>query len=257
MHQLSLLLLTWYKSNKRPLPWREESDPYHIWLSEILLQQTRVAQGLPYYLRFIEAYPNLNSLAKADEKEVLHLWQGLGYYSRARNMLSTAKSLTQNLNGKFPGSYKDLLKLKGVGSYTAAAIASFAYNEKVPVVDGNVIRVLSRVYGIEGDIRTSGVQGEVKKYAEEIIPDECPSEFNQAIMEFGALHCTPALPKCDSCPITHLCFAFTHKKQKQIPFKSKAKPRKERYFNYLVMESPKGVWMNIRKEGDIWTGMYD
>src|SRR6478609_3918970 len=184
-------LTQWYLINKRDLPWRKTTDPYQIWLSEIMLQQTRVAQGLPYFLRFTEAFPTVFDLANADEEEVLKLWQGLGYYSRARNLHKTAKQIAFELNGEFPKTYKELLQLKGVGEYTAAAIASFAYNENVPVVDGNVFRVLSRYFDVETDIASSGAKKEFTHLAAELLPKGEAHLFNQAIMEFGALQCVP------------------------------------------------------------------
>jgi len=187
-------LIQWYLQNKRDLPWRNTIDPYFIWLSEIMLQQTRVAQGLPYFLRFTEAFPTVFDLAKADEEQVLKLWQGLGYYSRARNLHKTAQQVAFEFNGKFPANYAELLKLKGIGEYTAAAIASFAYNESVPVVDGNVYRVLSRYFEVETDIASSGAKKEFTQLAAELLPAGEANLFNQAIMEFGALQCVPKNP---------------------------------------------------------------
>jgi len=192
----SKILTTWYLENKRDLPWRKTTNPYHIWLSEIMLQQTRVAQGLPYYLSFTNAFPTVFDLAKANEEQVLKLWQGLGYYSRARNLHATAKYIANDLNGVFPTDYKSLLKLKGVGEYTAAAIASFSYNEIVPVVDGNVYRVLSRYFNIETDIASAKARNEFTLLAQEVILKENPALFNQAIMEFGSLQFVTKSPNC-------------------------------------------------------------
>ena len=192
-------LINWYLNNKRDLPWRNTDNPYNIWLSEIMLQQTRVAQGLPYYLDFITTFPTVFDLAKAPEEKVLKHWQGLGYYSRARNLHYTAKYVANELKGEFPNNYKDLLKLKGIGEYTAAAIASFSHNEAVPVVDGNVFRVLSRYFDIETDISLATAKKEFSELALELMPKNDPATFNQAIMEFGALQCVPKNPDCQNC----------------------------------------------------------
>ena len=214
-------LLLWYLQNKRDLPWRNTTNPYPIWLSEIMLQQTRVAQGLPYFLAFTEAFPTILDLAKADEEQVLKLWQGLGYYSRARNMHKTAQIIAFELGGNFPNNYNDLIKLKGIGEYTAAAIASFAFNEVVPAVDGNVFRVLSRYFNIDTDIASSGAKKEFTALAKELIPNDNPALFNQAIMEFGALQCVPKNPNCESCIFNSSCAALQKKKVAELPVKSK------------------------------------
>ena len=205
-------LIQWYLQNKRDLPWRNSTNPYHIWLSEIMLQQTRVAQGLPFFLRFTEAFPTVFDLANADEEQVLKLWQGLGYYSRARNLHKTAQFIALELNGIFPATYNDLLKLKGVGEYTAAAIASFVYNENVPVVDGNVFRVLSRYFDVETDIASTGAKKEFTQLASELLPKGKANVFNQAIMEFGALQCVPKNPDCSNCVLNDSCIALQKKK---------------------------------------------
>ena len=197
--EFSKALISWYLQNKRNLPWRNTKNPYHIWLSEIILQQTRVAQGLPYYLKFTEAFPTVESLANADEEQVLKLWQGLGYYSRARNLHETAKNITQNFNGTFPKNYLELKKLKGVGDYTAAAIASFSYEENIAVVDGNVYRVLARYFGLDLDISQPKTKKTFQELADNLLPKGQASVFNQAIMEFGALQCVPKNPVCDTC----------------------------------------------------------
>jgi A/G-specific adenine glycosylase len=251
-------LTRWYLRNARILPWRETSDPYKIWLSEIILQQTRVNQGLPYYYKFVEAYPTVTDLAKAEERDVLRLWQGLGYYSRARNLHQTARYIASELNGKFPGSYKELIKLKGVGKYTAAAIASFAYQEKVAVVDGNVYRVLARVFGIDTDIAGNKAEKEFSDLANSLLPDSRPDIHNQAIMEFGALQCTPATPLCMYCPLADVCVAKQTGKQHELPVKSKKVKVRHRYFNYFVIKDSSGnVWMRERTDKDIWQGLYD
>lgn len=252
----SNVLIKWYLQNKRDLPWRNTTNPYPIWLSEIMLQQTRVAQGMPYFLSFTTAFPTVFDLAAAHEEEVLKLWQGLGYYSRARNLHKTAQYIASDLNGIFPGNYADLLKLKGVGEYTAAAIASFSYNEAVPVVDGNVFRVLSRYFDIETDIAQASAKKEFTALAFELMPKDNPATFNQAIMEFGALQCVPKSPNCDICVFNESCAALQKKKVDQLPVKSKKVKVRNRYFNYLVVadendntiiqkRTDKGIWHNL------------
>ncbi|WP_278034721.1 A/G-specific adenine glycosylase [Flavobacterium nitratireducens] len=250
------LLIKWYLQNKRDLPWRNTTNPYHIWLSEIMLQQTRVAQGLPYFLSFTEAFPTVFDLANADEEKVLKLWQGLGYYSRARNLHKTAQYIATELNGIFPSTYEGLLQLKGVGEYTAAAIASFSYNEAVPVVDGNVFRVLSRYFDIETDIAQASAKKEFTALAYELMPKDTPALFNQAIMEFGALQCVPKNPDCSSCVFNASCAALQKRKVEQLPVKLKKTKVKNRYFNYIVLldeedktliqkRTAKGIWHNL------------
>ena len=254
----SKTLIQWYLQNKRDLPWRNNTNPYTIWLSEIMLQQTRVAQGLPYFLRFIETFPSVFDLAKADEEEVLKLWQGLGYYSRARNLHKTAKEIAFDFNGEFPKSYSDLLKLKGIGEYTAAAIASFAYNETVPVVDGNVFRVLSRYFDVDTDIASSGAKKEFTQLASEILPQGKANLFNQAIMEFGALQCVPKNPDCSKCVFNHNCLALQKKKVTQLPVKSKKNKVAKRYFNYLVFSDVnENTIISKRTEKGIWHNLYE
>jgi len=249
-------LIHWYLQNKWTLRWRDTTDPYFIWLSEIMLQQTRVAQGMPYFFAFTEAFPTVFDLASADEEKVLKLWQGLGYYSRARNLHKTAQYVANELNGIFPDNYKDLLKLKGVGEYTAAAIASFSYNEAVPVVDGNVFRVLSRYFDIETDIASSGAKTEFAALAFELMPKHNPAIFNQAIMEFGALQCVPKNPDCSICPLNSSCLALQKGKVDQLPVKAKKAKARNRFFNYLVISDEnektilqkrigKGIWENL------------
>ncbi|MFE3869433.1 A/G-specific adenine glycosylase [Flavobacterium sp. LS2P90] len=252
----SNLLIKWYLQNKRDLPWRNTTNPYPIWLSEIMLQQTRVAQGMPYFLSFTTAFPTVFDLAAASEEQVLKLWQGLGYYSRARNLHKTAQYIASDLAGKFPNNYSDLLKLKGVGEYTAAAIASFSYNEAVPVVDGNVFRVLSRYFDIETDIAQASAKKEFAALAFELMPKDNPATFNQAIMEFGALQCVPKSPNCGICVFNESCAALQKKKVDQLPVKSKKVKVRNRYFNYLVVadendntiiqkRTDKGIWHNL------------
>ena len=250
-------LIDWYKRNYRPLPWRSTRDPYKIWLSEIILQQTRVVQGFPYYEKFISRYPTLKDLAQAPDDEVMRLWQGLGYYSRARNLLKCARKVVVEHNGRFPESYEDLKKLPGIGNYTAAAIASFAFKEKVAVVDGNVYRVLSRIFGLEQDISKSSSSAFFKNFSENYIPADEPDIYNQAIMEFGATHCVPRNPLCSTCIFTSYCFAFQHDRQDQFPVKSKKVKVRERSFYYLFLFNEKGGMLNQRGVKDIWAGLYD
>jgi A/G-specific adenine glycosylase len=256
--RFSKTLIQWYLQNKRDLPWRNSTNPYIIWLSEIMLQQTRVAQGLPFFLRFTEAFPTVFDLANASEEQVLKLWQGLGYYSRARNLHKTAKQIAFELNGEFPKNYNDLLQLKGVGEYTAAAIASFAYNENVPVVDGNVFRVLSRYFDIETDIASAGGKKEFTQLASELLPKGKANEFNQAIMEFGALLCVPKNPDCQNCVFNDSCLALQKKKVAQLPVKSKKLKVRHRFFNYLVFsDSNNNTLIQKRTQKGIWHNLYE
>ena len=251
-------LLLWYLQNKRDLPWRNTSNPYSIWLSEIMLQQTRVAQGLPYYLLFTETFPTVFDLANADEEQILKLWQGLGYYSRARNMHKTAQIIAFEFEGKFPDNYNDLLKLKGIGQYTAAAIASFSFNEVVPVVDGNVFRVLSRYFDVSTDIASSVAKKEFTALAKELMPKDNPALFNQAIMEFGALQCIPKNPNCDLCVLNSSCAALQKNKVAQRPVKSKKANAINRYFNYIVfLDNDENTLINKRTEKGIWQNLYE
>ncbi len=256
-HDLAGKLVEWYQEHRRELPWRNTNDPYKIWLSEIILQQTRVAQGLPYYKSFIKAYPKLPQLAKAPERDILRLWQGLGYYSRARNLHACAKTVWKDYQGKFPNSFDGLRQLKGIGDYTAAAIASFAYNERVAVLDGNVFRVLARVFGLHHDIRSTQGKKRFAALANGLLPEKEPGTYNQAIMEFGALHCTPRNPKCSSCPIQQSCVAFKQDLQEVLPVKSKLAKPTRRIFYYVVIRSGSRVAMKQRGVGDIWSGLFD
>jgi A/G-specific adenine glycosylase len=254
----SKTLTTWYLENKRDLPWRNTTNPYHIWLSEIMLQQTRVAQGLPYYMAFTKEFPAVFDLAKANEEKVLKLWQGLGYYSRARNLHATAKHIAEDLNGIFPPDYKSLLQLKGVGEYTAAAIASFCYNEVVPVVDGNVFRVLSRYYNVETDIASANAKKEFTLLGQEVISKENPALFNQAIMEFGALQCVPKNPNCEICPLNTSCAALSLKKVSELPIKGKKLKIKNRFLNYLyIVDNKNKTTINQRTAKGIWHNLYE
>jgi A/G-specific adenine glycosylase len=255
--EFSKKIIFWYQQNKRDLPWRDTRDPYKIWLSEIILQQTRVAQGLPYYNRFIEKFPTVIYLAKASEQDVLRLWQGLGYYTRARNLHRCAKEVVEKMNGKFPDTYHDLLKLPGIGSYTAAAIASFSFREPVAVVDGNVFRVLARVFGIDKDIASP--QGKVffSAKANQLIPKNQPDLFNQAIMEFGAMHCVPKSPNCAECIFSKVCVANQGDLQLVLPVKNKKTKVRKRFFHYFLIEKDKKWLMKQRTEKDIWKGLFD
>lgn len=256
--EFSNTLLYWYLQNKRDLPWRNTKNPYPIWISEIMLQQTRVAQGLPYYLKFLEHFPTIIDLANANEEHVLKLWQGLGYYSRARNMHKTAQHIAFEFNGVFPTNYNDILKLKGIGQYTAAAIASFAFNEVVAVVDGNVFRVLSRYYDIETDISLVSAKKEFSLLASELIPHNNPALFNQAIMEFGALQCIPKNPDCSICIFNSSCLALQKKKVALLPVKSKKIKIQNRYLNYLIfLDIENKTLVNKRTEKGIWQNLYE
>ncbi|MEM7084861.1 MAG: A/G-specific adenine glycosylase [Bacteroidota bacterium] len=250
-------LIVWYLQNGRTLPWRETRDPYKIWLSEILLQQTRVAQGLPYYIKFIEAYPDVHKLAQTSEESVLKLWQGLGYYSRARNLHFTARYIVEQYQGVFPDNYKDLLKLRGVGDYTASAIASICFDEPAAVVDGNVYRVLSRIFGIATPINsTSGVK-EFKKLAQILIDEDQPGTFNQAVMEFGARYCVPKNPDCDRCIFSEKCLAFKMKKVNALPVKINKTKVKQHYFNFIVPISAEDTTILEQRKGKgIWQNLY-
>ena len=250
-------LLSWYQENKRDLPWRETRDPYKIWLSEIILQQTRVVQGLPYYLAFCENFPGVSDLAGASEQEVLRLWQGLGYYSRARNLLSCARLIMEKYQGQFPENYHELVSLPGIGDYTAAAIASFAFKQPTPVVDGNVFRVLSRIFGIRDDISLQKTKKVFRDFSAKLINGSPPDLYNQAIMEFGALHCTPVQPKCFNCPFSNYCQAYQHQAQYQFPVKTKKPVVRNRYFYYYVVKSGPYLLMKKREQKDIWQGLYD
>jgi A/G-specific adenine glycosylase len=253
----SYQIISWYRANPRELPWRGIKDPYKIWLSEIILQQTRVAQGLPYYYAFSESYPTVQDLAAAPESEVLRLWQGLGYYSRARNLHSCAKYIRDELGGRFPDNYDDLLLLKGVGSYTASAIASFAYGEAKAVVDGNVFRVLARYFGIETDISTGKAKKQFETLADELIPKQNPGEFNQAMMDFGARLCVPKNPDCENCPLISTYFAFQKDLVKELPVKINKTKIKERNLHYFVIRCGENWVWKKRSAGDIWEGLHD
>jgi A/G-specific adenine glycosylase len=251
------ILFSWYTTNKRDLPFRHTSNPYYIWLSEIILQQTRVAQGLPYYEKFVNLFPIINDLAQAEENDVLNAWQGLGYYSRARNLHFTAKFVVNELNSEFPTSYIELIKLKGIGDYTASAIASFSSKEVVPVLDGNVYRFMSRMYGIETPINTPKAIKEFKVVLNELIDHKNPDIFNQAIIEFGALYCTPKSPDCVNCPFAENCFAFSSNRINDFPVKLKKKKSVERFLNFYLLKE-KGSFYILKRESEaIWKNLYE
>lgn len=250
-------LLKWYEVNKRDLPWRGIDDAYKIWLSEVILQQTRVNQGWDYYNRFTEKYPTVTDLAKASEHDVLKLWQGLGYYSRARNMHHAAKEIVSKHKGKFPIEHESIRALKGVGDYTAAAIASIAYKLPYPVVDGNVFRVYSRVLGVKEPIDSTEGKKKIWAAAAELLPKSNPGTYNQAVMELGALCCTPKNPNCPECPIREACYAYEYKLTDKLPIKQGKTKQRNRYFNYLVITQGKKILMHERKDKDIWIGLND
>ena len=252
------ILTHWYSVYKRDLPWRKTKNIYRIWLSEIILQQTRVNQGLKYYEDFVATFPTVFDLANADEEMVLKLWQGLGYYSRARNLHFTAKYIVKDLNGEFPGNYEGLIKLKGIGDYTASAIASICFEEPTPVVDGNVYRVLSRYYGIKTTINSTKGVKEFKQLAQQLIDIKQPGIFNQAIMEFGAVQCKPHNPDCSICPFNQSCVAIQKKIVSSLPVKNNKVIIKKRFFNYLVVTYlDNNTLIRQRKSKGIWQGLYE
>ena len=259
MSHFQHVLKRWYQENKRDLPWRRTKDPYKIWLSEVILQQTRVNQGTSYYLKFIDRFPNISKLALAKEQEVLSLWQGLGYYSRARSLHASAKFVYNELNGVFPNTYKDLVLLKGVGPYTASAISSFSYGEARAVLDGNVYRVISRLYNIHITINSAEGVKEFTKIAQDILDKTDPGSHNQAMMEFGALVCLPKTPKCNACPFDLLCISRREGKPKELPVKSRKVKKRQRFFLYTVFVNleKKIVFLRKRTENDIWRNLYD
>lgn len=250
-------LLAWYEKNKRKLPWRKTSEPYKIWVSEIILQQTQIKTGIEYYQYFIKRFPNIQSLANANEVEILQIWQGLGYYNRALNMLVTAKIIITKYNGKFPVKYSDLIKLKGIGNYTAAAISSICANEKKAVVDGNVYRFLSRLYNIKCAINSSEGKKKFQKIANELIPNTNCGTYNQAIMEFGAIHCTKHKPKCLSCPFKKTCQSLKLNTVSLRPIKNKKTKVRTRYLNYLLIKENDHIIIQQRDKQDIWKQLYE
>ena len=258
MDLLRKTIARWYENHKRSLPWRDDPSPYHVWLSEIILQQTRVNQGFEYYLRFIERWPSIVDLASSSEEEVLKMWQGLGYYSRARNLHRCARLIDERHEGRFPKDYESLRQLPGIGDYTAAAIASIAFGEPYAVVDGNVYRVLSRLYDIDIPINRGEGVALFAKMANELLDRNNPGRHNQALMEFGALQCVPQSPNCPSCPLREHCLALANHTVEQRPVKEKKPSVTTRYFHYLLFMTPdKGIYLRKREENDIWKNLYD
>ena len=254
-------IIKWYDQNKRDLPFRNSKDPYVIWVSEIILQQTRVNQGLSYYNSFIKRFPDIFELSSAGEQEVLKLWQGMGYYNRARNMLQTAREIVAAHKGHFPGTLEELLKLKGIGPYTANAIASLAFNIPVPAIDGNVQRVIARIFGLESPIESAYTRNKTLEILQGLIDPSHPGLFNQAMIEFGALYCRPKNPDCQHCIFRNNCIAYKTDRVNFLPVKKKMPPLADRYFNYLVILSKEGqswnVVLNQRRKDDIWRNLYD
>ena len=251
-------LTAWHATeNQRSLPWKSEKDPYKIWLSEIILQQTRAQQGLPYYLSFIEAFPNVKHMAAANDEQAFRLWQGLGYYNRCKNMLATARLITNELGGKFPASYDQLLQLKGIGPYTAAAIASFAFSLPHAVVDGNVNRVLARYFGIDTPFDTTGGKKIFATLAQELLDVKNSAAYNQAIMDLGATVCTPRNPLCNECPLQKKCTAFHHGLIDILPVRSKKQSVRTRHFNYLLLKWNDRIWIHKRTGSDIWENLHE
>ena len=257
MKDFSRILLQWYNVNKRELPWRGEDNPYKIWISEIILQQTRIAQGWDYYLRFVERFPSVEELASASEDEVLKYWQGLGYYSRARNLHVGAKYIVEQCNAIFPQSYDAVLKIKGVGEYTAAAITSLAFGLPYSAVDGNVFRVLSRIFGIETPIDTVKGKKEITDLANKLMDKKQAGTFNQAMMDFGSLQCTPLKPDCEDCCFEKNCFAKAKEMQSVLPVKSQKIKMRNRYFYYLFIQNEGNTFLQKRTAKDIWQGLYE
>lgn len=255
--EFSHILIEWYRANKRDLPWRLTSDPYKIWVSEVILQQTRVAQGLGYFLRFTETFPSVFDLADAHIDKVLKVWQGLGYYTRARNMHATAKYIVENLNGNFPNTYAELIKLKGVGDYTASAIATFAFKERVAAIDGNVYRIMARYFGVDTPMDTSQGQKELRALAQNAVDEQHPDVYNQAIMDFGGTLCMPKSPKCYECPFIESCAAFRNRRVEEFPVKIKKVKQTVRYFTYLIVEVDGKTLISRRSEADIWHSLYE
>ncbi len=251
-------LMTWHETeNERSLPWKQEKDPYKIWLSEIILQQTRAQQGLPYYIKFTTTYPTISDMANAADEEVFRIWQGLGYYNRCKNMLATARLIAREYGGVFPVDYDGILALKGVGPYTAAAIASFAYDLPHAVVDGNVYRVLARYFGIAEPSDTTKGKKQFQELAQELLDTTDSAGYNQAIMDLGATVCTPKVPACQRCPLQEHCVALRQDTISLLPVKSKKLIVKERYFHYLLLNCGEKIWIQKRGHKDIWENLYE
>lgn len=251
----SKTILNWYAINGRELPWRQTTNPYAIWLSEVIMQQTRIAQGTAYWERFMKRWPNVHELAKATEDEVLREWQGLGYYSRARNLHKAAQQIV--CLGRFPQTYKDLKQLKGIGEYTAAAISSISFAEPVAVVDGNVYRVLARYFGIDTPIDSAEGKKVFKAMAQEYLPKEAPAAYNQGMMDFGAIQCTPTSPNCEVCPLIDTCFAANNNKVADLPVKAKKTKQRERHFSFIYIRCNGKTAIRRRGAGDIWQGLWE
>jgi A/G-specific adenine glycosylase len=256
MHDFNIQLHQWYLVNQRQLPWRQTTDPYNIWISETILQQTQVKQGLNYYLRFIEAFPNVHTLASAPIDKVLLLWQGLGYYSRARNLHTAAQEIVENYQGQFPSTYRDIIRLKGIGPYTAAAITSIAFDLPHAVVDGNVYRFLARLFAIDTPIDTTAGKTQFAQLAHQLLDTQQPGIHNQAMMEFGAMACSPANPQCTTCPFANRCKAYLSNATMEFPQKIKKTKQRHRYFYYLLIENETIIWLQKRNNNDIWKGLY-
>lgn len=252
---ISDLLVEWYEREKRDLPWRETKNPYKIWVSEIILQQTRVNQGMDYYYRFISEFPDIQSLAESSEDKVLKVWQGLGYYSRARNMHKAANQIVKKRNGIFPNNYTDLLSLKGIGPYTAGAIASLAFGQKVPAIDGNVKRVLSRFAGIDGDLTKKQNMNLIEYEAVKLLENHNPGTINQALMDLGAMVCKPSNPLCQECPLNTACAALQGDRVSDIPFIYKKNKKKIRHLNYYIIINKQRILGRQREKNDIWRGL--
>ena len=256
--QFAQHILDWYEKNRREMPWRNDKDPYRIWISEIMLQQTRVDQAWPYFERFISLFPTVYDLAKADQQQVLKAWEGLGYYSRARNLHAASKMIVEDYNGKLPEEYNEIIKLKGIGPYTAAAITSIAFGKPNAVVDGNVIRVITRYFGIEDDVRSGRTTKQVQEHVNKLISQEHPAEFNQGLMEIGSLVCTPTKPKCGECPISYECVATKTAKTDSIPYKSPAKKKPHKHIGVGIIEDENGkVLIALRPENVMLGGLWE
>lgn len=252
------LLMEWNKDqNQRVMPWKGEKDPYKVWLSEIILQQTRVEQGWAYYERFVKKYPDIKLLAKAKDEEAFKLWEGLGYYTRCKNLLHTARFILQNYKGKFPNKYDEIVELKGVGPYTAAAIASFCFNLPYAVVDGNVFRILSRVFGIATPVDTTEGKKQFEEIATKMLDKKNPGLYNQAIMDFGATVCKPILPLCAECKLNKICHAFKTATVNKLPVKQKILSKKQRWFSYFIFKAEEKTFVRKRTEKDIWQHLFE
>jgi len=251
-------ILYWYQLNKRELPWRENPTPYNVWISEILLQQTQMSRGIDYYKRFIEIFPNIYRLAESDEQKLLLLWQGLGYYSRARNMLIAAREIVEKFNGKFPDEYEDIIQLKGIGDYTASAILSIAFQKKYAVVDGNVLRIIARIFLIKEAVNETETYKKIRDIVFNMMDNYLPGDFNQALMDFGALVCKPKQPLCNLCLLSGICMANMSGMSDVLPLKTNKIKRKQRYFNYIVIiDASEKIVIKKRITNDIWKGMYE